>query len=209
MGGGIGPEVEQLLIVVVQGEGHVGIDEHDALEGCENVRKLGGIALEELAACRNVVEEVLDTEVAADRTGSGFLADDTGACYAKTGAQLVVGSAGEQLDLGNCGNTGQGLATESHRMEGEEVVGLADFGSGMTLEGQTGIGLRHAAAIVDDLNERATGIDNNDLDRLGTGIDGILDQLLDDRSGTLNDFACCNLIGNGVGEELDEVFHVN
>ena len=92
-------------------------------------------------------------------------------------------------------------------MEGKEVVGLTYLRSGMTLEGQTGISFRHATAIVYDLYRRASSIDYHYLYVAGAGINGILYQFLDDRGRALNDLACSNLIGYGVGKQLDYIRH--
>ena len=50
------------------------------------------------------------------------------------GAQLVFGTAGAQLYLGDGGNGGQCLATETEGVQGEEVGGVFDLRGGMALE---------------------------------------------------------------------------
>ena len=90
-------------------------------------------------------------------------------------------------------------------MEGKEVVGLFDLRGSMALKGQTGIGRRHATAIIYHLNGRTTGIHHNYVDGLCPGIHGILDQLLDDRSRALDDFTSGDLVRDGVGQKADEI----
>ena len=68
-----GAQIEHLGAVAREGKGYVGIDQRDALECGDDVSKLGGIGLEKLAACGNVVEEVLDEEVASRRARTWFL----------------------------------------------------------------------------------------------------------------------------------------
>ena len=77
----------------------------------------------------------------------------------------------------------------------------------MTLKGQTGIGLGHALTVVDDLDEGASRIDHDDADGVGTGINGILDQLLDDGSRTLDDLASRYLVGDAIREKTYNVTH--
>ena len=101
----------------------------------------------------------------------------------------------------------QSLTTESHGMKVEEVVGLTDLRCSMALKGQASVGLRHAFTIVDDLNGRAPGIDDSDVDMLGTGVDSVLDEFLDDRGGALDDLAGRNLVGYGVWKKLDNITH--
>ena len=90
-------------------------------------------------------------------------------------------------------------------MKREEVVSLTDLRRGVALKSQAGIGLRHAAAVVNDLQRRASGIGDEHADIAGTGIDSILHQLLDDRGGALYHLASGNLVGDGIGKELDDV----
>jgi hypothetical protein len=77
----------------------------------------------------------------------------------------------------------------------------------MALEGQAGIGDRHAAAVVDHLDAGAAGIDDDDIDGLGAGIDGILHQFLDDRGGALDDLAGGYLVGYAIGKKGYYVGH--
>ena len=193
-------QVHEFLAVAVQGEGYLGIDQHDALEGRQDIVQLGGVGLEELTAGGDVEEEVADREAAAHGTGARLVTLDTRGGQRETGAYLVGLAAGAQLDLRHGSDGRQGLATEAHGAQREEVVGLPYLRGGMPLEGQTGIGLGHAAAVVDDLDGRATGIDHQHIDGGGAGIDGILDQLLDDGSRPLYDLAGSYLVGHTIGQ---------
>ena len=93
-------------------------------------------------------------------------------------------------------------------MKIEEVVGLADLGGGMTLKRQTGIGFRHSFPVVDDLHQCLSRVLDQDLDLCGTGINSILDQLLDNRSRSLNHFASRNLIGDAVRQQMYDIAHL-
>ena len=203
----LGTEVLQLGAVMVEDEMDVGIDEHDALEGLKDIAELGGVGLEELASRGYIIEKVIDLEAAAHGGGGGFLRHDLRGGYLDAGAELVVGHAREQLHLCDGGDGGEGLTTESHRTEGEEVVGLADLRRGMTLEGEAGIGLGHAAAVVDDLNGGAPSIDDDDMDGGRPCVDSILHQLLDHRGRALDHLTSGNLVGYTVGEKGDDVGH--
>ena len=150
-------------------------------------------------------EEVLDEEVGAYGTGHRLLRHHTRTLEDDVGAQFLLGSTRLELHLSDGGNGGKGLAPESHRGEGEEVSGLTDLARSMTLERQAGIGLTHPTAVVDNLEAGASGIDGNDINAAGTGIYGVLHQFLDQRGGTLDDFACSNLVGDTIGKELYEV----
>ena len=202
---GARPQVEHLLLVAVEYEAYFRVDQYDALEGREDIIQLGGICLEELPAGGNIVKEVVDTEIAAYRTGHRLLTDHPRGMERQTGAYLVAGHARGEHHLRHGSDGGQRLAAEPHGVKGEEIVGLADFRCGMPFESQAGIGFRHAAAVVNDLQGGAACVDHQHTDILGTGIHGILHQLLNDRSGTLNHLASGNLVSNGIGEKLNDV----
>ena len=68
----------------------------------------------------------------------------------------------------------------------------------MAFEGQTRISLRHTASVVDDLYRGSSRINNQDTYSLCTGIHSVLDQLLDDRSRSLDDFTSSNLVSHGI-----------
>ena len=134
-------QVHQFAVTGMEGEGYLGVDKDDTLEGREDVIQLRGIRLEELTPDGDIIKEVLYLEVAAYGTGYGLLVHNLRGGNDKTGAHLVVGHAGEQFHLCHSGNGRQGLTAETHGMKGKEVVGLADLRCGMALKGQTGVGL--------------------------------------------------------------------
>ncbi len=77
----------------------------------------------------------------------------------------------------------------------------------MTFKRQTGIRVAHSATVVNHLNQRPSGILHNHLDRLGSGINSILKQLLHHRSGALNHLAGGYLVGYRVRKKFDYITH--
>ena len=71
----------------------------------------------------------------------------------------------------------------------------------MTLKRQTGICLRHALPVVDDLDRGAPSINDDDMDGYGSCVDSILHQLLHDGSRTLYYLTSGYLVGNAIGSE--------
>lgn len=182
----------------MQGEGYLGPDQHDAFEGIDDVVQFGGVGFQELTSGRDIEEEVLDQKVASYRTGTGLLTCKTAAGDRKVCAKLLAFHTRLQLDLCNGGDGSQCLAAEPHRMEGKEVVGLADLGSGMPLEREPCIGLRHSLAVINYLDGRAACVGYQHIDVLRFGINRILHQFLDDRGRPLDDLAGCYLVGYAV-----------
>ena len=190
-----GPQVEQFRVVAVQTEDDLGIDQHDTLECRQNVVELGIVGLEKLAARGDIEEEVLHHEVGAFGTCTRLLP-----CHLTTGdgqmrADVFALLPRLQFHLRYGSDRRQSFATEPHGMEVEEVVGLADLRRGMSLKGQSCVGLGHALTVVNDLNGRAPGIDYSDVDVLGAGVDSILYEFLDDRGGALDNLTGRDLVG--------------
>ena len=183
----------------MQRETHLRIDQHDALEGCQDVVQLGGIGLQELTTGRDIEEQVAHSKRAAYRTGARLLTLHPRCREGQTGAYLIVLPTSAQLYLCHGGNRGQRFTTEAHGMQREQVVGFPDFRRGMTLESQTGIGHRHATAIVNHLDGRTAGIDHQHIDDMCSGINSILYQLLDHGSRTLYHLTSSYLVGHTVG----------
>ena len=184
---------------MMEGEVDVRIYEYDPLEGGQYIAEFGGIGLQELPSSGHVEEEVLDLEVTAHGTGYGLLRLHLRTCNPDTGTYLILFTARLQRHMCHGGDRGQSLTTESHRVKGEEVVGLCDLRGSMTLERQSGICLRHALAVVDHLDEGTSCIQHHHMDGRGTCIHGVLDQLLDDGSRSLDDLTSSNLIGHTIG----------
>ena len=182
--------------VVREREGNVGPGEGHALELFHDVAQFHVVALQEFAPGGNVVEEIADADVGAHRAAhlAGPLVLGTGHDHLYTG--LFGGDTGAERDFGHGGNGGQGLSAEA---EGEDVVqvfGRCEFAGGMPLEAQDGIVRGHAAAVVDDLDERAAGIGNHHFLIRGTGVHRILHEFLHDGSGPLDHFPRSNHIGD-------------
>ena len=77
----------------------------------------------------------------------------------------------------------------------------------MALEAYTGVAVAHAAAVVDDLDERAAGILDDELYLGGACVEGILEELLDCRGRTVDHLAGGDLVGHAVGQYVDDVAH--
>ena len=77
----------------------------------------------------------------------------------------------------------------------------------MSLERKACIGLRHTLSVVDDLYGCLASVDDLHPDVLGSSVNGILNQFLDDRCGPLNDLTCGDLIGHRIGQELYDITH--
>ena len=88
----------------------------------------------------------------------------------------------------------EGFAPESERRDGRQIVSAADLARRVPLDGQSRILRLHPFAIVVNSDQFLAAELNDDRQPPRTGIDGVLDQLLDDGGRPLDDFAGGNLI---------------
>ncbi len=82
----------------------------------------------------------------------------------------------------------QGLAAEAQGPDRRQVA-AGKLRGGVALDGEVQVVRRHAAAVIDHADQPAAAGLHGDLDGPGTGIDGVLDQLLHGRGRALDDFA--------------------
>ena len=174
-----GIQMIEFLAVAGQGEADLWVHQRDAGELFNDMSHLGLGRLEEVASRRDVEKQVLDGECGARLHRNEVLLLDDRAFVDDPHAHFILFAARLQLHLRDGGDAGQSLATETHGPDGEQVLRLADFGSGMTLETHTGIRLRHATAVVDDHNHGLTSVFNYQVNLGGASIQRVLHQLLD------------------------------
>ncbi len=81
------------------------------------------------------------------------------------------GGAGLELQARDGCDGGQRFTAETERGDGEQIVGGAELGGGVALEGEQRVVAHHAAAIVDDADELAAAAFDFDPDAGGAGIE--------------------------------------
>ena len=77
----------------------------------------------------------------------------------------------------------------------------------MALKAHPGIGFGHTFSVVDHLHQRSAGVAHHKLHRFCFRIHGILQQLFNDRSRPLHHLTSRNLVGNRIGQKLDDILH--
>ena len=201
------PEAEQLGAIAVESELHLRIDKHYALERGDDIVHLGRVRLEKLSSCRHIIKQVIHLEVASFGTGTNLLPHEATACNGELRAHIVAVDTCLELHLGHGSYRGKSLAAEPHRVKCKKVGGLTYLGSGMAFKAQARIGSRHTLAVVDYLNEGASGIHHKHVNLSGLGIDGVLYEFLYHRCRALYHLTSGYLIGHGVGQQLYNIAH--
>ena len=100
-------------------------------------------------------------------------------------------------------DAGQRLAAKAESVNRGEVVGALNLARRVALEREAGILGAHPFAVVLDAYEALAAQLDVDLDAPRAGVDGVFDQLFDDRRGPLDHLAGGDLIGKVGGEEID------
>ncbi len=164
---------------------------------------LGGVGLQELAARGQVVEHVghLDRRP----LGHARFGDrrDGAAIDADLGARAGAARTRLQPEMRDGGDARQRLAAEAERRDPLEVVGMANLAGRMPLDRQPRVLRPHPLPVVLDTQELLAAHLDRDCDAARAGVDRVLDQLLDDGGGALDDLAGGNLVGEVGGKAMD------
>lgn len=205
---GTGPQVDGTR-TGADGHAQVIVDQRQALELAHYGGQLHAVRLQELAACGHVEEEVAHHDVGAGGAYGRFLYLLVAAAVYDTSAERLAAPASLQLHLGDGAYRGERLATETHGVEGKEVVGAGNLGCGVALEGHARVVVAHALAVVHHLNEGASGVLYHNLYLGGAGVHGVLHQLLEGGGGALHHLAGGNLVCDRVRKLSYDVNHTN
>ena len=194
-----------LIAIASQGEAHFRVHQGNTGKLLHDVAHLSLGRFEEVASGGHVEKQILHREGSAGLHRCETLFLHHRAFVDNPHSHLVFPASRLQLHLGNGCDAGQSLASEAHCANGEEVLGLADLRSSVPLEAQTGVSLRHAAAVVNDHNHRLAGILHHQVYLGGSGIQGVLHQFLDGRCRTLNHLASRNLVGDTIRKKFNDI----
>ena len=189
-------EHEQVAPVVGEGEGDVGARDGHAREFFDDVLELDVVALEKLAPRGGVVEEVAHREIGSRRGGDGgrFRLAEGARAHFRGGLVLRPPRAERHFRHGR--DAGERLPAEAVGEDLLQVLGRGDLGGGVALEAEHGVHRAHAAAVVDDLDERAPGVGHDDGDLARARVHGVLHQLLHHGRRPLHDLARGDHVGN-------------
>ena len=182
----------------------VGMGERVVRDERGDVRELGLLGLEELAARRGVEEEVADGDGGAGGQAGLFDAEDVAA------GDLDQGAGSHLRRRGSRASRRETLAMEGRASPRKPRVAMESRSSEVrSLEvawrskASRASSLDHAVAVVGDADELAAAGFDLDADAGGAGVEGVFEQLFDDGGGALDDFAGGDLVGYLVGEDAD------
>jgi hypothetical protein len=105
--------------------------------------------------------------------------------------------------LGDAADGGQRLAAEAEGADLEQVVGIAQFARGVVAERQRQVVGVDAAAVIDDADQVGTALLDIDIDARAAGVNGVLQQFLDDAGRPFDDLARGDLVDDNGWQWLD------
>ena len=188
-------QIVQYLVIRYQRKRHLGIHQHNVLKGRNQVSQFCLVGFQEPAASRYVEEQVLHLYARACGALAGFLSLYIRSRNLQKRANLVRCAACGHLHLRYGTYTRQRLTAKTHRSQMKQILCLTYLRCRMTLKRHTRIRDRHPCTIINDLDERLTGIAYQHAYSVSARIQRVLHQLLQARCRSLNDLTRRNLVG--------------
>jgi len=189
--------------ILKQAEGDFGMRDGAEADQAGDVGGFGVVGFEKFAAGGDGIEKMGDFDAGARRAAAGALMSHFPAVDEDFRAGGGIAGAGNEREARHTGDTRQGLAAEAKGAHRVEVGGFDNFRGRVAFKGEERFIRREAGAVVLDADEALAAVAEFDLDAGGPGVEGILDELLDNRSGALDHFAGGDLVGDPVREDAD------
>ena len=195
--------VEQFAAAARELESDGGRTERELRHEARHLRGFGRIRLQELAARRQVVEEVPDLDRRTLWRADVVRVTQFAPIDAQFDACQRTTRAGAEHEMRDGGDARQGFSAETERADAVEVRRDADLAGGVAMHGESCILGRHALAVVLDTNQCPPALLDGHGDSACACIECILDEFLDNRSGPLDHLTGRDLVGERGRQDLD------
>ena len=191
---GGGGQLEYGATVVRQRKRNPGPRQCKAPQPFFDVPELGPLGSQEAAPCRRVVEQVVDFDRRAVRLSRRPGARNLAAVRLDLPAGILARRARREHQAGHRCNAGQGLAAEPEGHDRLQVLEAANLTGRMPRERQRQFVPVDTGTIVAHADQLRAACSDVDVDIVGTGVEAVLDEFLDDGRGPLDDFAGSDLV---------------
>ena len=161
----------------------------------DDVAQLGAVTPQEFLSSRQVEEQIPHGHRGPDGTGNLSHAHDPGPGDFHRRSDPLTLRLRLHQEPGDPGHTGERLASETKGPDLAEIFGPVDLAGGVPLEGQQGIVGGHALPVIQHPHQTLSACLNGDFQVAGSGIQGVLQQLLHHRGRAFHHLACGNLVG--------------
>ncbi len=180
---------------LVRAKPDLGIAERELRDHARDLRRFAGVGLEKLAPRRQVVEEIADFDRRAFGRADFLDGRDSAAVDAYLGAGDVAAQPRLHHEMRHRRDARQRLAAEPERVNGGEIVGALNLARRVALEREPRIIRAHPLAVILDAHEALAAHLDVHLDAPRACVDGVFDELFDDRRRALDNLAGGDLIG--------------
>ena len=191
---GSGLEQAYRLAVVAEPEFSLRLRERDRLHEFVDVSKLGSLGAQEFAPCRQVVEQIADFNIGADRMLCRVLRARLAAVDFDAPGRFASDTTRRQCEARHRSNRRQSFAAEAQRADALEVVERGDLARCVCGNRERQIVRINPIAVVANSDQACTTLLDVDLDARGAGVEAVLDQFLDHRRRPFDDLAGGNLV---------------
>ncbi len=158
------------------------------------MRELGGLGPQELAPRGDVEEQVAHLDRRSGLAGDGPSFAPRATLADELPAAIGAFDARAHREPRHGGNARQRFATKTERRHAIEIVERRELAGGMSRHRQLEVVGVDADTVVVDGDALHTALLHLDDNAPGAGVDAVLEQLLDHRSGALDDLAGSDLI---------------
>jgi len=167
---------------------------------------LGTSAAQELPPRRRVVEQPRDVDRGPD-TASDVVDRVHDAAGHTEPRPARVGRGRLDLDPRDRTDRRKRLSAKAERADTEEIFGASNLGRRVPSDRQHGILALHSAAVIAHPNALAAPVDDRDLDRRRSRVEGILDELLGHGRRPFDDLSRRDLVGDDAGKDRNSRGH--
>jgi hypothetical protein len=198
-----GGKAENLPVIAPAEEGNLRVRHGEDLDLLQEIGSLGLLSAKELAACGNIEKEVGHFDGGSRGVSAVLHLVDLAARHLDQGSDRILPATGGETESGDAGDARDRLTAESQGGDGGEISAFPDLAGGMTLKAEKGVGTIHSGAVVSDPDQAGAPTLELNGDPLGPGVDGVLDEFLDYRGGSLDHFPGSHLAGKDVWKKAD------
>ena len=189
--------------VMPQRKADLRMREREAAEHLVAMAEFGLLALQEFAPRRRIEVEVLDRHRRAGGARSGLDFADIRAFGADHATVLRPFGAAADGEARHRGDRRERLAAKAHGGDALEIGEARDLARGVARERERQLVAPDAGAVVLDLDAPHAAFVERHRDRPRAGVERVLEQLLQHRSGPLDDFAGRDLAHQQIGKDAN------
>ena len=172
--------VEYLPFAVLETEMHVRVANGEVRNLRGNVRRLGDVGAQKLAARGHVHEELAHVDNRAGGRAELPFSNQLPALDYDLVAHVRRGFPSLQRELRHGSNGRQRLPTKAERRDVREIVRRVELAGGVALEREARVFRAHTDAIIDNPDAVLAALLDENENRARARIDRVLDELLDD-----------------------------